>query len=99
MNNTNVVSAAISPQRSLRIPDKIATLQRLLRLLDALIFLQLGALYLQDNLTLFLLLRAISQALHNPPAIQLPPVILINVLCFVTHLLQGNPEAKGWASR
>lgn len=99
MNNTNVVSAAISPQRSLRIPDKIATLQSLLRLLDALIFLQLGALYLQDNLTLFLLLRAVSQALHNPPAIQLPPVILINLICFATHLLQANPEAKGWASR
>ncbi|KAK5062562.1 hypothetical protein LTR84_004635 [Exophiala bonariae] len=99
MNNTNVVSAAVPPQRSLRIPDKIATLQSLLRLLDALIFLELGALYLQDNLTLFLLLRAVSQALHNPPAIQLPPVVLINVICFATHLLQANPEAKGWASR
>lgn len=99
MNNTNVVNAAVSPQRSLRIPDKTATLQSLLRLLDALIFIQLGALYLQDNLTLFLLLRAVSQALHNPPAVQLPPVILINVLCFATHLLQANPEAKGWASR
>lgn len=99
MNNTTVVGAAASTQRSLRIPDKTATLQSLLRLLDAVIFLQLGALYLQDNLTLFLFLRAVSQALHNPPAVQLPPVILINVLCFATHLLSARPEAKGWASR
>lgn len=99
MNATQNEAAALSSNRTLRIPNKTATLQSLLRLLDALIFLQLGALYLQDNLTFFLLLRAVSQALHNPPAVQLPPVILINLLCFATHLLQARPEAKGWASR
>ncbi|KEF59308.1 uncharacterized protein A1O9_04152 [Exophiala aquamarina CBS 119918] len=99
MNATQNETVALSTIKSLRVPDKTATLQSLLRLLDAVIFLQLGALYLQDNLTLFLLLRAVSQAAHNLPAVQLPPVILINVLCFATHLLQARPEAKGWASR
>jgi len=99
MNATQNETVALSTNKPLRVPDKPATLQSLLRLLDAVIFLQLGALYLQDNLTLFLLLRAVSQALHNPPALQLPPVIFINVLCFATHLLSTRPEAKGWASR
>lgn len=100
MNNANDASAAIPSSRSLRIPDYR---EPLLVALDGFIFLQLGIQYLQDNSALFLILRAVSQVLHvqhRPrPAIQLPPVVLINLFCWATHLISSTPEAKGWASR
>ena len=107
MNNTDNVAATVH-QRSLRIRQKSSEHHEpLLKAIDAIIFLQLGCLYLLDNNSFYLLIRAVSQVLHvqyrppplSPPAIQLPPTILINLICFATHLLQANPAANGWASR
>lgn len=92
--------------RRLRVPVKSGHVDSLLRSLDALVFLQLGIVYLCDNLTFFLILRAASQVLHvqyRPPpltpAIQLPPVVFANLLCLLTHTISPAPQSTGWASR
>ncbi|EXJ74092.1 uncharacterized protein A1O5_02386 [Cladophialophora psammophila CBS 110553] len=100
MNNTAENDGAFVPsltlERRLEIPDqKKHHLDSLLRLLDALIFLHLGILYVCDNLTFLLFLRALNQVVHvqhRPPAIT--PVIVANLICVVTHLLQNRSGAK-----
>ncbi|EXJ87072.1 hypothetical protein A1O3_04030 [Capronia epimyces CBS 606.96] len=98
MNNDAVPVLLPGPEQgTLRARDtKIDHIDSLLRTLDSLIFLQLGILYLCDNLTFFLFLRAFSQVLHvrQSEALQFPPVIFANLLCFGTHLLQQRPETK-----
>ncbi|OAP63617.1 hypothetical protein AYL99_02844 [Fonsecaea erecta] len=100
MNNTADNDGAFVPSltldRRLEIPDqKKHYLDSLLRLLDALIFLHLGVLYICDNLTFLLVLRALNQVVHvqhRPAAIT--PVLVVNLICVVTHLLQSRSGTK-----
>lgn len=97
MNNDSLASS--NAERGLRARhEKADHIESFLRTLDGLIFLQVGVLYLCDNLTFLLILRAVSQVVHvqyRPPGTtQLPPVIFVNVVCFVTHLLNGSPATK-----
>ncbi|EXJ88286.1 hypothetical protein A1O1_05216 [Capronia coronata CBS 617.96] len=98
MNNDAVpILSPGSEQGTLRARDtKTDHIDSLLHTLDSLIFLQLGILYFCDNLTFLLFLRAFSQVLHvrQPEALQLPPVVFANLLCFGAHLLQQRPGAK-----
>lgn len=103
MNNTTENDNALVPSlglyRSLDIPDqKKHYIDSLLRSLDGFIFLHLGIVYLCDNLTFLLLLRAVSQVLHvqyRPPGTTfLTPVIFASFVCVITHLLQEQPDAK-----
>ncbi|KIX98830.1 uncharacterized protein Z520_05291 [Fonsecaea multimorphosa CBS 102226] len=100
MNNTADNDGAFVPSltldRRLEIPDqKKHYLDSLLRLLDALIFLHLGILYICDNLTFLLVLRALNQVVHvqHRPA-TITPVIVVNLICVVTHLLQSRSGTK-----
>lgn len=98
MNNDAVpVLSPGSEQGTLRARDtKNDHIDSLLRTFDSLIFLQLGILYLCDNLTFLLFLRAFSQVLHvrQPDALQLSPVVFANLLCFGAHILQHKSGAK-----
>ncbi|KIW19728.1 hypothetical protein PV08_00302 [Exophiala spinifera] len=94
MNN----DSALNSERSLRVGDsKNDYLRSLLRTLDAVIFLQIGITYLSDNLTLLLILRAISQVVHvqyRPTGLQLAPAVFVSVVCIVTHLLWTQSGTK-----
>ncbi|KIW23123.1 uncharacterized protein PV07_11349 [Cladophialophora immunda] len=100
MNNTADNDGAFVPSltldRRLEIPEqKKHHLDSLLRLLDALVFLHLGILYICDNLTFLLVLRALNQVVHvqhRPAAIT--PVIVVNLICVLTHLLQNRSGTK-----
>jgi hypothetical protein len=92
MNNESTLLPSLHPERSLRAQtDKDDLIESLLRTLDALIFLQLGVLYLCDNLTFLLILRAVSQVVHvqyrAPGTTQLAPAIFVNVLSAITHII------------
>jgi len=72
----------------------------LLQSLESLIFAQISVLYYFDTSTFLLLIRLLSQLLWvscgpgvliAPP--QLPPVVFVNFLAIVTHLVQGQPTA------
>ncbi|KAI1617697.1 hypothetical protein EDD36DRAFT_9287 [Exophiala viscosa] len=97
MNNDILASSPV--ERGLRARhEKTDHIESFLRTLDGLIFLQVGILYLCDNLTFLLMLRAVSQVVHvqyRPPGTtQLTPVIFVNVVCFITHLLNANTSTK-----
>ncbi|KAH0832671.1 hypothetical protein FOPE_01418 [Fonsecaea pedrosoi] len=100
MNNTTENDGSFVPsltlERRLEIPDqKKHYLDSLLRLLDSLIFVHLGLLYVCDNLTFLLVMRALNQVVHvqhRPAAIT--PVIVVNLICVVTHLLQSRSGIK-----
>ncbi|RMD39615.1 hypothetical protein DV735_g5511, partial [Chaetothyriales sp. CBS 134920] len=87
--------------------SKLDNLAHLLRQLDSLIFIQLGAAYYHDNLSLLLVLRVLSQVLYVQPKPTgfvvngLAPSLVVNALCIITHLLHDRPEAvsryaRGW---
>ncbi|KAK5467728.1 hypothetical protein LTS15_000701 [Exophiala xenobiotica] len=85
------------PDRSLRAQND--PLGSILRTLDAIIFLQIGIAYLSDNLTFLLVLRAVSQVVHvqyRPPGtnLQLTPVLFVNVICYISHLLSDRSGTK-----
>jgi len=93
MNN----DSGLVPERSLRAQND--PLGSLLRTLDAVIFLQIGIAYLSDNLTFLLILRAASQVVHvqyRPPATtqQLTPILFVNVICYISHLLADRSGTK-----
>ncbi|KAJ9641156.1 uncharacterized protein PV06_01015 [Exophiala oligosperma] len=94
MNN----DSALNSERSLRVADsKNDYLRSLLRTLDAIIFIQIGITYLSDNLTLLLILRAISQVVHvqyRPTGLQLAPALFVSAVCFVSHLFWTRSGVK-----
>ncbi|KAL6246360.1 hypothetical protein RBB50_006596 [Rhinocladiella similis] len=94
MNN----DSALNSERSLRVGDsKNDYLRSLLRTLDAIIFLQIGITYLSDNLTLLLILRAISQVVHvqyRPTGLQIAPALFVSAVCFVSHLFWTRSGIK-----
>jgi len=99
MNNDSTLAPSPSLGRRLRARhEKTDHLDSLLFTLDAIIFLQLGIIYLCDNLTFLLILRAVSQVVHvqwRPPGTtQLTPAVFVNALCSITHLLQHRSDAK-----
>ncbi|EHY53890.1 hypothetical protein HRR83_004532 [Exophiala dermatitidis] len=71
-------------------------IESLLHTLDTLIFVQLGILYLCDNLSFLLFLRVASQVLHvrQPETLQLSPVIFANLLCVGAHCLRRSSGTK-----
>ena len=78
---------------------KSCLLQDLLRGLEAITFLQIATIYLHDNITPFLLLRAIvhisfvtARPDKNP---QLIPVILTSLLFFSIHVFAATPHIEG----
>jgi len=105
-SDNDTVVPAFGRERSLHVQtEKTDFVEHILRSLDAVIFLQIGCLYFCDNLTLLLFLRSVSQVLNvqsRPPPFastaQLVPVIFVNLLCFLIHLLQARPEAGGWVA-
>lgn len=99
MNNDSTLAPSPSLGRRLRARhEKTDHLDSFLQTLDAIIFLQIGIIYLCDNLTFLLVLRAVSQVVHvqyRPQgATQLTPAIFVNVLCSITHLLQHGSDTK-----
>jgi hypothetical protein len=102
MNNTATAEndspfvLSLNHERKLELPEKKEQyLDPLLHALDGLIYLYFAALYLCDNLSLLLILRLANQIVHvRAPSSQLPPTILVSVVCVVTHLLQSRPRDK-----
>ena len=93
--------------RSLRAKDTtVDHLDNLLRALDTSIFLQLAIAYVFDNLSLLLLLRAVTQVLYvqfRPGPLshttQLAPTLSSTLICIVTHILHARPEATARSAR
>ena len=86
---------------NLQSPGRPQHLQALVIALDSLIFIQLAIDYYQNNLTLLLLLRLASQVFYvqkhkigniETPT-QLTPVVIVNIICLITHLIHARPEA------
>ncbi|EXJ56683.1 hypothetical protein A1O7_07027 [Cladophialophora yegresii CBS 114405] len=102
MNNTATAEndspfvPSLNHERKLELPEKKEHyLEPLLHALDGLIYLYFAALYMCDNLSLLLILRLANQIVHvRAPISQLPPTILVSVVCLVTHLLQSRPGDK-----
>ncbi len=100
MNNESTLLPSLHPERSLRAQtEKDDLIENLLRTLDALIFLEIGILYLCDNLTFLLILRAVSQVVHvqyrAPGTTQLTPAIFVNLLSAITHIILHQQHKSG----
>ncbi|OCT48831.1 hypothetical protein CLCR_05107 [Cladophialophora carrionii] len=95
-DNDSPFALSLNHERKLELPEKKEHyLDPLLHALDELIYLSFAALYMCDNLSLLLILRLANQIVHvRAPVSQLPPTILVSVVCVVTHLLQSRPGDK-----
>lgn len=85
---------------------KLQYVEYLLQALDLIIFVELAIGYYLDNLTL-LLVRAFVQFAyvqhHKLPGghettTQIIPVIIVNAICIITHILHAAPQAANKAS-
>lgn len=71
--------------------------------LEQLVYIQIAALYYQDNSFLSLFLRWIATTNFVPPAAlalhRVPVVLLLNVVCVLTHLFGASPAPVSDGSR
>ncbi|KAJ9615444.1 hypothetical protein H2200_001519 [Cladophialophora chaetospira] len=95
VDNDNAFPFSLTQERKLELPEKKDFLDPLLHALDAVIYLYFAALYICDQLSLLLILRLSNQLIHvRNPSVQLPPTILVTVVCIATHLLISREVSK-----
>ncbi|ETN37201.1 uncharacterized protein HMPREF1541_08191 [Cyphellophora europaea CBS 101466] len=94
------MSSAGNNDARLRVPDqRLDHFGALTNTLASCVFIQLACSYYYDNLSILLVLRTAAQVLFVDITASLGPVLFINVICILTHVLHAAPAATARSAR